>query len=61
MFIRAPIVEQTGPAVDVLAELPDRRIVAVQRGALLATSFHPEVSGETRFHERFLARVKSVR
>ena len=57
MFIRAPIVEQTGPAVDVLAELPDRRIVAVQRGALLATSFHPEVSGETRFHERFLELV----
>ena len=60
-FIRAPIVEQTGPDVEVLASLPDGRIVAVAQGALLATSFHPEVSGETRFHEHFLARVRSAR
>lgn len=54
-FIRAPIVERVGESVDVLATLPDGGIVAVQQGALLGTSFHPEVDGETRFHERFLA------
>ncbi|MFT4220367.1 MAG: pyridoxal 5'-phosphate synthase glutaminase subunit PdxT [Microbacterium sp.] len=60
VFIRAPLVESVGPAVDVLARLADGRIVAVEQGALLATSFHPEVSGETRFHERFLARVRAA-
>ncbi|MCM3780403.1 pyridoxal 5'-phosphate synthase glutaminase subunit PdxT [Microbacterium hydrocarbonoxydans] len=54
-FIRAPIVERVGPDVDVLATLPDGRIVAVQQGSILGTSFHPEVDGELRFHERFLA------
>ncbi|MFJ2541687.1 pyridoxal 5'-phosphate synthase glutaminase subunit PdxT [Microbacterium sp. NPDC087589] len=57
-FIRAPIVERAGPDVDVLATLPDGGIVAVRRGALLGTSFHPEVDGETRFHELFLERVR---
>lgn len=56
-FIRAPIVERVGPDVDVLATLPDGGIVAVRHGALLGTSFHPEVDGETRFHEMFLERV----
>lgn len=54
-FIRAPIVERVGPGVDVLATLPDGRIVAVQQGSILGTSFHPEVDGELRFHDRFLA------
>lgn len=58
-FIRAPVVERTGPGVDVLASLADGSIVAVEQGALLGTSFHPEVDGETRFHERFLGRVRS--
>lgn len=49
-FIRAPEVVETGPGVEVLAALPDGRIVAVRQGGLLATSFHPEVTGETRFH-----------
>lgn len=53
-FIRAPIVERVGAGVDVLASLPDGTVVAVQQGSLLGTSFHPEVDGETRFHERFL-------
>lgn len=57
-FIRAPIVERVGPTVDVLATLPDGGVVAVQQGSLLGTSFHPEVDGETRFHEMFLARVR---
>ncbi|KIC57319.1 pyridoxal 5'-phosphate synthase glutaminase subunit PdxT [Microbacterium hominis] len=53
-FIRAPRVVQTGPEVDVLASLPDGAIVAVRQGALLGTAFHPEMSGETRFHELLL-------
>ena len=53
-FIRAPVVERVGAGVDVLAALPDGTVVAVQQGSLLGTSFHPEVDGETRFHERFL-------
>jgi len=50
IFIRAPIVERVGPNVDVLAELDDGRIVAVRRGNVVATAFHPELAGETRFH-----------
>ena len=50
VFIRAPIVERVGPDVDVLARLEDGRIVAVRERNVLATSFHPELAGETRFH-----------
>ena len=50
VFIRAPIIERTGPDVDVLAELDDGRIVAVRERNVLATAFHPELAGETRFH-----------
>lgn len=50
VFIRAPIIERTGPEVDVLAKLPDGRIVAVRERNVIATSFHPELAGETRFH-----------
>ena len=53
-FIRAPIVERVGVGVEVLAALPDGTVVAVEQGTLLGTSFHPEVDGETRFHQRFL-------
>ncbi|GAA2753060.1 pyridoxal 5'-phosphate synthase glutaminase subunit PdxT [Amnibacterium kyonggiense] len=53
-FIRAPIVEEVGPAASVVAALGDGRVVAVQQGNLLGTSFHPEITGETRFHEHFL-------
>jgi pyridoxal 5'-phosphate synthase pdxT subunit len=60
VFIRAPVVERVGDDVDVLARLDDGRIVAVEQGPLLATAFHPEVTGETRFHERFLRRVDAV-
>lgn len=56
-FIRAPLVERIGPGVRPLAVLPDGRIVAVQQGALLGTAFHPEVTGETRFHQRLLDAV----
>jgi 5'-phosphate synthase pdxT subunit len=50
IFIRAPIIEDVGPDVDVLARLDDGRIVAVRESNVLATSFHPELAGETRFH-----------
>lgn len=57
VFIRAPVVLEVGEGVDVLASLTDGRIVAVEQGRLLGTSFHPEVTAETRFHERFLDHV----
>jgi 5'-phosphate synthase pdxT subunit len=50
VFIRAPIVERVGPGVDVLARLGDGRIVAVRERNVFATAFHPELTGETRFH-----------
>ncbi|MEW5991584.1 MAG: pyridoxal 5'-phosphate synthase glutaminase subunit PdxT [Chloroflexota bacterium] len=50
VFIRAPIVERVGPGVDVLARLDDGRVVAVRERNVVATAFHPELSGETRFH-----------
>jgi len=50
VFIRAPIIDRVGPAVDVLARLDDGRVVAVRDRNVLATSFHPELAGETRFH-----------
>jgi 5'-phosphate synthase pdxT subunit len=50
VFIRAPIIDRTGPDVDVLARLDDGRIVAVRERNVIATAFHPELAGETRFH-----------
>lgn len=58
LFIRAPIIERVGPGVDVLATLDDGRIVAVRERNILATSFHPELVGETRFH-RLVATMAS--
>ena len=58
VFIRAPVIESVGPDVDVLARLDDGRIVAVRERNVLATSFHPELAGETRFH-RLLAAMAS--
>lgn len=60
VFIRAPVVESVGEKASVLASLADGRIVAVEQGALLGTSFHPEVTGEHRFHARFLERVRAA-
>jgi 5'-phosphate synthase pdxT subunit len=59
-FIRGPLVEWVGPAVEVLATLDDGSIVAVREGTLLGTAFHPEISGDTRFHQYFLRIVQSV-
>lgn len=50
VFIRAPIVDRVGPDVTVLARLDDGRVVAVRERNILATAFHPELAGETRFH-----------
>ena len=50
VFIRAPVIERVGPGVDVLARLDDGRIVAVRERNIIATAFHPELAGETRFH-----------
>lgn len=58
VFIRAPRVEQTGPAVEILARLPATGdVVAVRQGALLATAFHPEVGGDRRLHAHFVALI----
>jgi len=56
-FIRGPVVEAVGSRASVLATLPDGRVVAVEQDGLLGLSFHPEITNETRFHQRFLDRV----
>jgi 5'-phosphate synthase pdxT subunit len=64
VFIRAPWVESAGDAVEVLGTVPAGpaagRIVAVRQGALLATSFHPELTGDTRIHAYFLEMVREL-
>ena len=54
VFIRAPWVERAGPSVDVLARVGEHP-VAVRQGHLLATSFHPELTGDGRMHEFFVS------
>ena len=61
VFIRGPSIESVGPEVKVLATLDDGTIVAVREGHLLGTAFHPEVSGDPRFHHYFLRIVQSAR
>lgn len=58
-FIRAPLIEQVGPGASALAVLADGRVVAAEQGNLLGVAFHPESTGEIRFHRRFLDRVAS--
>jgi len=60
VFIRAPVVETVGERATVLASLADGRVVAVEQGNLLGTSFHPEITDDYRFHERFLDRVRAA-
>ena len=57
VFIRAPWVEEHGPGVEVLATLDDHP-VAVRQDGLLAVAFHPELAGDPRLHELFLAEVR---
>lgn len=62
VFIRAPWVEQVGDQVEVVGRVEqgpaEGRIVAVRQGGLLATSFHPEMTGDDRVHRTFVAMVK---
>ena len=64
VFIRAPYVEAVGPGVEVLARVdrPDgSTIVGVREGRLMATSFHPELTGDHRIHRLFLEIVQDAR
>ena len=54
IFIRAPLIEQTNGAVEILSRLDDGTIVAARQGKLLASAFHPELTDDTRFHGYFL-------
>ena len=54
VFIRAPLIESVQGDAQALASLPDGRIVAAQQGRWLATSFHPELTGDDRFHRYFI-------
>jgi 5'-phosphate synthase pdxT subunit len=58
VFIRAPLIESVGRGVEVLSSLEDGRIVAARQGHLLATSFHPELTGDARFHRYFMELAK---
>ena len=53
VFIRAPIIEEVGNSVQVLAER-DGKPVLVQQGRMIAATFHPELTGDTKIHERFV-------
>ncbi|MHB2015758.1 MAG: pyridoxal 5'-phosphate synthase glutaminase subunit PdxT [Candidatus Xenobia bacterium] len=58
VFIRAPKIAQPGPQVEVLGKL-DGAIVAVRQGNVLATTFHPELSGDTRVHRYFASMCRA--
>jgi 5'-phosphate synthase pdxT subunit len=58
VFIRAPVVESVGPAVEVLAAHRGRTVLCRQ-GSAWASTFHPELSGDLRVHQRFLQEVRS--
>ena len=60
VFIRAPAITSAGPGVDVLATLPDGVIVAARQGNLLVSCFHPELTGDDRFHRAFLEQVAAT-
>ena len=64
VFIRAPWVEEIGPGVEPLGRVESGpaagRIVAVREGGLLATSFHPELTGDIRVHELFVRMVRAA-
>jgi len=60
VFIRAPVVTKVEDNVDVLAQLEDDRIVAVQQDHLLATAFHPELTDDLRLHSYFCAMIEKT-
>ena len=59
VFIRAPIIEEADPQVEILTRLPDGAAVAARQGKLVTTAFHPELSDDLRFHSYFLGLVTS--
>jgi pyridoxal 5'-phosphate synthase pdxT subunit len=59
IFIRAPIVSRTGDGVEVLGTLEDGKIIAVRQNNIVATAFHPELTGDRRLHSWFLDLVES--
>ncbi len=61
VFIRAPVVKDVGPGVEVMCRLDDGRIVAVRSGLLMGTAFHPELTDDTRLHQYFLDMVADAR
>lgn len=61
VFIRAAVIEEIGPGVEVLARLPDGTPVAARQGRLLATAFHPELTPDCRFHHFFLEQIVGLR
>jgi len=60
VFIRAPLIESVQGDAQVLATLPDGRIVAARQGRLLATSFHPELTEDDRFHRYFVELARNA-
>tara|TARA_Y100000590_G_scaffold403012_1_gene489249 strand:- start:392 stop:976 length:585 start_codon:yes stop_codon:yes gene_type:complete len=58
VFIRAPIIVSIGPNVEVVATIGQNSIVAVEQDQYLATSFHPELTDDPRFHLRFVSKIK---
>ena len=61
IFIRAPVIERAGAAVEPLAKLPDGTIVAAREGRLIATVFHPELTGDDRFHRLLASLAEAYR
>jgi pyridoxal 5'-phosphate synthase pdxT subunit len=61
IFIRAPLILSTGPAVQVLAQLQDGRVVAAKEGHLMVTSFHPELTNDRRLHEYFVSLAEKAK
>ena len=61
VFIRAPTIDGVGPNVDILARLDDGTAVAAREGTMIATSFHPELTGDTRFHEYFVDLIRQAK
>jgi 5'-phosphate synthase pdxT subunit len=61
IFIRAPIITDVGPGVEIVAALQDGTPVAAREGRLLASSFHPELTADRRFHRYFVEQVAGAR
>jgi 5'-phosphate synthase pdxT subunit len=60
VFIRAPVIDEVGAAAEPFARLPDGRVCGVRQGRILATSFHPELTADSRIHARFAAMIEEA-